>query len=56
LLIRFLLAKQKNSNVSLNLLWALEGALTGESWQSVAKHHRTTLLLALEDAMQAQRR
>lgn len=35
-------------NASLNLLWALEGALTGESWQLVAREHRTSLLLALE--------
>jgi DNA transformation protein len=33
---------------SLNLLWALEGALTGLSWQEVAKTHRLSLLLALE--------
>jgi DNA transformation protein and related proteins len=33
---------------SLNLLWALEGALTGEPWQLVAREHRTSLLLALE--------
>jgi DNA transformation protein len=35
--------------VSLNLLWALEGALSGEHWQVVAKEHRTSLLLALEE-------
>ena len=33
---------------SLNLLWALEGALTDTHWQVVAKEHRTSLLLALE--------
>ncbi len=33
---------------SLNLLWALEGALTGEHWQRVAREHRTSLLFALE--------
>lgn len=33
---------------SLNLLWALEGALTGLHWREVAKEHRTSLLLALE--------
>ena len=33
---------------SLNLLWALEGALTGKPWQQVAKEHRLSLLLALE--------
>lgn len=32
--------------VSLNLLWALEGAIGGLHWQAVAKVHRTSLLLA----------
>jgi len=36
------------NNASLNLLWALEGALTGEHWQVVAREHRLSLLLALE--------
>jgi DNA transformation protein len=34
---------------SLNLLWALEGALTGRGWQEVARTERTRLLLALDD-------
>jgi len=33
---------------SLNLLWALEGALCGEHWSEVARRHRTSLLLALD--------
>ncbi len=37
---------------SLNLLWALEGALSGQAWQEVASQHRTSLLLALEQALQ----
>jgi len=41
-------AKRANGNVSLNLLWALESALSGEPWQKVARLHRTSLLLALE--------
>ena len=36
---------------SLNLLWALEGALTGMPWQQVAREHRTSLLLALDDRL-----
>jgi DNA transformation protein len=40
--------KQINARASLNLLWALEGALTGLPWQTVAREHRTSLLLALE--------
>ena len=35
---------------SLNLLWALEGALTGLRWQDVAREHRTSLLMALDVA------
>lgn len=41
-------AKHANSGVSLNLLWALESALTGEPWQQVAKLHRDRLLRAVE--------
>ncbi|MFN7732745.1 MAG: TfoX/Sxy family DNA transformation protein [Pirellula sp.] len=41
-------AKHANSGVSLNLLWALESALTGEPWQQVAKLHRERLLRAVE--------
>jgi DNA transformation protein len=41
-------AKRTGANVSLNLLWGLEGALTGIPWQTVAREHRTSLLLALE--------
>ena len=41
--------KRSGAPTSLNLLWALEGALTNLSWQVVAREHRTSLLLALED-------
>ena len=44
----FAAAKRQSPRVSLNLLWALEGALTGITWQEVAREHRTSLLLALE--------
>jgi DNA transformation protein len=40
--------KRNGGNPTLNLLWALEGALTGTPWQDVAREHRTSLLLALE--------
>ena len=40
--------RRSGANASLNLLWALEGALTELPWQVVAKEHRTSLLLALE--------
>lgn len=42
-------AKGANPGVSLNLLWALESALSGEPWQKVARCHRTSLLLAVEE-------
>lgn len=42
-------AKRSGAQVSLNLLWALEGALSGQPWQVVAREHRTSLLLALEE-------
>lgn len=45
----YIKVKQAGGNVSLNLLWALEGALSGEHWQVVAKEHRTSLLLALDE-------
>lgn len=44
----FAIVKRSGARVSLNLLWAMEGALTGESWQTVAREHKTSLLLALE--------
>lgn len=47
--------KQRQPAASLNLLWALEGALTGQHWQKVARDRRTHLLLALEDAQAAAR-
>lgn len=40
--------RQQADKVSLNMLWALESALTGIHWQVVAREHRTSLLLALE--------
>lgn len=42
-------AKAIDGHVSLNLLWALEGALSGQAWQTVARERRTDLLLALDD-------
>lgn len=46
--------KRHDARASVNLLWALEGALTGLHWQVVAREHRTSLLLALEDHMAQQ--
>lgn len=33
---------------SLNLLYAMEGALTGQPWQTVAREQKLSLLLLLE--------
>lgn len=41
--------KASGANASINLLWALEGALTDLPWQVVAREHRLSLLLALEE-------
>lgn len=40
---------------SLNLLWALEGALSGRRWQDVAESERASLLMALEDVQRQMR-
>lgn len=45
--------KRSGACSSLNLLWAMEGALTGQHWQEVAKHDRLRLLLELEDVEKA---
>ena len=45
--------KAKHKAASLNLLWALEGALSGLPWQEVARVHRTSLLLSLEQRLQS---
>jgi DNA transformation protein len=44
----YALVKASRANASLNLLWALEGALSGLPWQRVAREHRLSLLLSLE--------
>jgi DNA transformation protein len=49
----FVRVKRAGTNASLNLLWAIEGALTGQHWREVAKHERLRLLLELEDAEKA---
>ena len=46
--VAFARVRRVDPRASLNLLWALEGALTGLPWQTVAREHRTSLLLALE--------
>ena len=45
----YVLVKRTNKGVSLNMLWGLESAITGQAWQEIAKLHRTSLLLAVEE-------
>jgi len=45
----YLQVKRAGNGASLNLLWAMEGALSDRHWQEVAKHDRLRLLLELED-------
>lgn len=52
----YTMVKQVAPRASLNLLWALEGALSGLHWRDVAKEHRTSLLLALDAHEQSLKR
>ena len=45
----YLAVKRTGMKPSLNLLWAMEGALSGRNWKTVARDDRTTLLLMLDD-------
>ncbi len=45
----FVAVRQAGQQPSLNLLWALEGALSGRDWKSVAQQERTPLLMQLDD-------
>lgn len=51
----YMAVKRCNAGASLNLLWALEGALTGRDWRVVAREDRTRLLLELDDAARTRR-
>lgn len=44
----YIRVKRAGCKPSLNFLWGLESAISGEHWRDVAKNHRTSLLLALE--------
>jgi DNA transformation protein len=45
----YVMVKRAGCNPSLNFLWGLESAISGEHWRDVAKNHRTSLLLSLEE-------
>lgn len=44
----YALLKQSRKAVSLNMLWALEGALNDRDWRNVARHDKLRLLTELE--------
>ena len=46
----YLAVERAGASPSLNLLWALEGALAGRDWKEVARHDRTALLMQLDDS------
>ena len=50
----FCRVKAAGCKPSLNLLWALEGALSDVDWREVSQQHRTSLLGALDEALKHQ--
>lgn len=44
----FVAVKRAGRTPSLNLLWAIEGALTDRDWKEVAKEDRLSLLTQVE--------
>jgi DNA transformation protein and related proteins len=51
----WLRVKAAGQNASLNLLWAMEGALSGQDWRVVAREERSRLLIELDAAQEAAR-
>lgn len=49
----FVRVREAGLRPSLNLLWALEGAIRGVRWQDVARADRMRLLLEVDDASRA---
>lgn len=44
----YIAVKESGCKPSLNLLWALAGALTDRDWKEVSKNDRTSLLMQLD--------
>jgi DNA transformation protein len=44
----FIALKQSDASISLNMLWALEGALSDRDWREVARDDKLRLLTELE--------
>ena len=45
----YLAVKATGRKPSLNLLWAIEGALTDRDWKEVSRNEKTSLLMQLDD-------
>lgn len=45
----YVMVKRAKCKPSLNFLWGLESLITGEHWRDIARNHRASLLLALEE-------
>jgi len=45
----FLAVKRAGCSPSMNLLWAIEGALSNRDWKEVSREERTFLLFQLDD-------
>lgn len=45
----YLAVKAAGGRPSLNLLWAIAGALTDRDWKEVSREERTSLLMQLDD-------
>lgn len=48
----WLAVRESGAAPSLNLLWAIEGALTGEHWADLSQETRSALLLELDLRME----
>jgi len=46
----YLAVKRAGCSPGLNLLWALEGALSNRDWKDVARNDRLSLFMQFEDA------
>lgn len=45
----YVAVKRAGCSPSLNLLWAIEGALTNRDWKDISRDDRTSLLIQLDD-------
>ncbi|WP_219118622.1 TfoX/Sxy family protein [Janthinobacterium sp. UMAB-56] len=51
----YLAVTKAGCSPSLNLLWAIEGALTDRDWTDVSRNERTSLLFQLDDYEQGEK-